>query len=87
MQPDDDQRKLKQDLAESDAAAGSATRREPRTEEDDESQCDDAPPSPLPHVGIYTDGPVASYIFLHETDRLSSRGLGQRPGFAFDRLK
>jgi hypothetical protein len=34
------------------------------------------PGAPLPHVGIYTDGPVASYIFLHETDRLSSPGPG-----------
>jgi O-acetyl-ADP-ribose deacetylase (regulator of RNase III) len=32
--------------------------------------------SPLPHVRTYTERPVASYIFLHETDRMSSGWLG-----------
>jgi len=42
MLPDDYLRKLKQDLAESDAAE-STTHREPDTERADESQSDEAP--------------------------------------------
>jgi hypothetical protein len=44
MLPDDYLRKLKQDLAESDAAADSSTRPEPDYEQRDESQDNELPP-------------------------------------------
>jgi hypothetical protein len=44
MLPDDYPRKLKRDLAESDAAADSTTHREPVVEEGSESRSDESPP-------------------------------------------
>jgi hypothetical protein len=48
MLPDDYLRKMKQDLAEADQLADSATHLEPDPEQSAESQRDDAPPPRLP---------------------------------------